>query len=65
MNLQWVRAPLLETPFEIFDKGVFTANELFFVRWHLPDIPTSINVASFRLAVRGHVEKPVHCHSTN
>jgi hypothetical protein len=34
MILQRTRAPLLETPFDVFDKGVFTPNDQFFVRWH-------------------------------
>ncbi|MEK8090629.1 molybdopterin-dependent oxidoreductase [Thermithiobacillus plumbiphilus] len=53
------RPPLLETPFEVFDKGIFTPNNLFFVRWHLADIPTSVDVESFRLKVHGHVKKPI------
>ncbi len=58
MILQRVRSPLLETPFEVFDKGVFTPNDQFFVRWHLPDVPTSINATHFRLSLHGHVNKP-------
>ena len=57
MILQRTRPPLLETPFEVFDKGVFTPNDQFFVRWHWAVIPTEIDVASFRLSVKGHVEK--------
>jgi len=57
MILQRSRPPLLETPFEVFDKGVFTPNDLFFVRWHWAVIPTEIDVAKFRLAVRGHVNQ--------
>ena len=53
------RPPLLETPFEVFDKGVFTPNDEFFVRWHLPEIPDSIDVSSFRLRVDGHVRTPI------
>ena len=48
MILQRTRPPLLETPFEVFDKGVFTPNDRFYVRWHLPNIPTSIDPANFR-----------------
>lgn len=59
MILQRTRAPLLETPFDVFDKGVFTPNDRFFVRWHWPGLPNSIDVASFRLAVRGHVNRPL------
>ena len=58
MILQRERPPLLETPFEVFDQGVFTPNDQFFVRWHLPVIPTSIDLATFRLRVDGHVRTP-------
>jgi DMSO/TMAO reductase YedYZ molybdopterin-dependent catalytic subunit len=53
--LQRTRPPLLETPFEVFDQSIFTPNDRFFVRWHWPAIPQQINVASHRIAVRGHV----------
>ena len=46
----------LETPFELFDKKVFTPNDAFFVRWHLADVPTTINTKEFRLVVRGRVK---------
>jgi DMSO/TMAO reductase YedYZ molybdopterin-dependent catalytic subunit len=59
MIVQRMRPPLLETPFEVFDQGVFTPNERFYVRWHWGDIPTSIDTTSFRLAVRGHVSTPL------
>lgn len=59
MIVQRIRPPLLETPFEVFDEGVFTPNDRFFVRWHWGDIPTAIDTRSFRLAVRGHVAKPL------
>ncbi len=55
--LQRTRPPLLETPIEVFDQSVFTPNDRFYVRWHGAVIPTEIDVGSFRLAVRGHVEK--------
>ena len=58
MILQRTRPPLLETPFEVFDQGVFTPNDRFYVRWHLPDIPTTIDPAEFRLKVRGRVRQP-------
>ena len=32
MILQRTRPPLLETPFDIFDQGVFTPTDRFFVR---------------------------------
>ena len=55
MILQRSRPPLLETPFEVFDDGVFTPNDRFYVRWHWAVIPTEINVDTFRMVVRGHV----------
>jgi DMSO/TMAO reductase YedYZ molybdopterin-dependent catalytic subunit len=55
MILQRSRPPLLETPWDVFDRGVFTPNNQFFVRWHWAAIPERVDVATFRLAVRGHV----------
>jgi len=57
MILQRSRPPLLETSFEVFDKGVFTPNNEFYVRWHWAVIPTEVDVDKFRLAVRGHVNE--------
>jgi DMSO/TMAO reductase YedYZ molybdopterin-dependent catalytic subunit len=57
MILQRTRPPLLETPSEVFDQSVFTPNDRFFVRWHWAVIPTEVNVETFRLAVRGHVNR--------
>jgi DMSO/TMAO reductase YedYZ molybdopterin-dependent catalytic subunit len=57
MILQRTRPPLLETPFEVFDKGTFTPNDQFYVRWHWALIPTDIDVGKFRLTVRGHVNQ--------
>jgi DMSO/TMAO reductase YedYZ molybdopterin-dependent catalytic subunit len=48
---------LLETPFEVFDHGVFTPNDQFFVRWHWALIPIEVDVAAFQLAVRGHANQ--------
>jgi DMSO/TMAO reductase YedYZ molybdopterin-dependent catalytic subunit len=59
MILQRTRPPLLETPFEVFDRGVFTPNDRFYVRWHLANIPTAIDPIEFRLKVRGHVRQPL------
>src|SRR5436309_12123156 len=55
--LQRTRPPLLETPLEVFDQSVFTPNHRFFVRWHWASIPSEVNVDTFRLAVRGHVNR--------
>ena len=57
MILQRIRPPLLETPFEVFDRGVFTPNDQFFVRWHWAVIPEAVDVAAFKLTVRGHVNR--------
>src|ERR1700749_733887 len=59
MILQRTRPPLLETPMEVFDRGVFTPNDQFYVRWHWAVIPSSVDVNSFRLSVRGHVNGPL------
>src|SRR5437899_11036435 len=57
MILQRTRTPLLETPFEVFDKGIFTPNDQFYVRWHWAVIPTDIDIGKFSLTVRGHVNQ--------
>jgi DMSO/TMAO reductase YedYZ molybdopterin-dependent catalytic subunit len=59
MILQRNRPPLLETPFEVFDQGVFTPNDRFYVRWHLANVPTTIDPGEFRLRVSGHVQRPL------
>ncbi|SRR5579875_407274 len=53
------RPPLLETPMSVFNAGVFTANDAFYVRWHLADIPTEIDVDTYRVRVFGHVASPM------
>lgn len=55
MILQRTRPPLLETPFEVFDQGVFTPNDRFFVRWHWASVPETVDPSTFRLKVRGAV----------
>jgi sulfite dehydrogenase len=37
------RPPQLETPFEVFNDGVITPNDAFFVRYHNAGIPTRID----------------------
>jgi DMSO/TMAO reductase YedYZ molybdopterin-dependent catalytic subunit len=59
MILQRTRPPLLETPFDVFDKGTFTPNDQFYVRWHWAVIPTDVDIGKFRLTVRGHVNQTV------
>jgi DMSO/TMAO reductase YedYZ molybdopterin-dependent catalytic subunit len=53
------RPPQLETPFSVFNEGVFTPNDAFFVRYHLSGIPLSIDPDTFRLEVKGLVDKPL------
>jgi sulfoxide reductase catalytic subunit YedY len=52
------RPPLLESSREVFTKAI-TPNDEFFVRWHMPDIPTFIDLTEFRLKIQGTVEKPL------
>jgi DMSO/TMAO reductase YedYZ molybdopterin-dependent catalytic subunit len=59
MILQRSRPPLLETPFEVFDQGMLTPPDRFYVRWHLANIPTSIDPTTFRLAIHGAVYREV------
>lgn len=59
MILLRTRSPLLDTPFDVFDHGVFTPNNRFYVRWHLPNVPTQVDAETFRLNVHGHISKPL------
>ena len=53
LMLMTSRPVQLETPMALFDDGVVTANDAFFVRWHLSVVPTEVDPAAFRLKVRG------------
>jgi len=53
------RPPQLETPFAAFNGKVITPNDLFFVRYHLADIPLSIDPNTFSLEIKGKVDKPL------
>jgi DMSO/TMAO reductase YedYZ molybdopterin-dependent catalytic subunit len=53
------RPPQLETPFSIFNDGPITPNNAFFVRYHLADIPLSIDPDKFTLDVKGKVDHPL------
>ena len=52
------RPPLLESPRDIYTQAI-TPNDQFFVRWHMPDIPTYIDLNEFRLQVKGTVQTPL------
>ena len=53
------RPPQLETPFAVFNEGILTPNDAFFVRYHLAQIPTAIDPDKFSLAVTGKVASPL------
>jgi len=50
------RPPQLETPLHHFGE-LITPNDAVFVRWHLSNIPTSIDLSQWRLRVGGNTEK--------
>jgi DMSO/TMAO reductase YedYZ molybdopterin-dependent catalytic subunit len=50
-----MRPPQLETPFSVFNEGLLTPNDAFFVRYHLAQVPTSIDLNEFRLTIKGKV----------
>lgn len=53
------RPPQLETPFKVFNEGIFTPNDAFFVRYHWSGIPTNIDPHTFRVSVKGQVNTPL------
>jgi DMSO/TMAO reductase YedYZ molybdopterin-dependent catalytic subunit len=57
MIVQRSSPPWLETPFEVFDKGVFTPNDQHYVSWHWADFPTQFDLDKYRLTVRGQVNQ--------
>lgn len=50
------RPPNFETPLRYF-KLDFTPNDIFFVRWHLAGLPSSVDEKEFHLHVTGHVRR--------
>src|SRR6516164_1904677 len=52
------RPPQLEAPKRYFAHAI-TPNEAFFVRYHILPIPTSVDLATWRLKLGGVVEKPL------
>lgn len=59
MILLTTRPPQLETPFSVFNEGLTTPNDAFFVRYHLAGIPTEIDSDAFRTEIKGHVNTPL------
>ena len=53
------RPPQLETPFEVFNQGILTPNDAFFVRYHLAGVPTRIDPEAFRVRIGGKVNTPL------
>ncbi len=47
-----------ETPLHYFLQD-FTPNDVFFIRWHLSNLPSAINADTFHLYVNGNVKKPL------
>lgn len=53
------RPPLLESPRSTFTQRL-TPNDEFFVRWHMPEIPTHIDPKTFTIKVDGLVERELN-----
>src|SRR5262249_49069294 len=53
------RPPQLETPFAVFNEGLLTPNDAFFVRYHLAQVPTSIDPGTFKVEIKGKVNSPL------
>jgi DMSO/TMAO reductase YedYZ molybdopterin-dependent catalytic subunit len=54
------RPPQLETPFEIFNDGIITPNDAFFVRYHNAGLPKSIDGDKHVIKIGGNaVGKPI------
>jgi DMSO/TMAO reductase YedYZ molybdopterin-dependent catalytic subunit len=54
-----MRPPQLETPFSVFNDGIFTPNDAFFVRYHLGQVPTEVDAGAFRVNIAGMVNSPL------
>jgi DMSO/TMAO reductase YedYZ molybdopterin-dependent catalytic subunit len=53
------RPPQLETPWEVFNEGLITPNDAFFVRYHNAGLPTSIDADRHAIHIGGNaVAKP-------
>ena len=53
------RPPLLESPRDVFASAI-TPNDQFFVRWHMPDIPTKLDPKTYTIHINGLVNKELH-----
>jgi DMSO/TMAO reductase YedYZ molybdopterin-dependent catalytic subunit len=52
------RPPQLETPSRFF-RELVTPNDAVFVRWHLSNIPTEVDLGQWRLKIGGNAEKQI------
>jgi sulfite dehydrogenase len=50
------RPPQLETPMHYF-RELTTPNDALFVRWHISQVPTSVDLGEWRLKIGGHTDK--------
>lgn len=50
------RPPQLETPLAYY-RELITPNEALFVRWHIANVPTSVDLNTWRIRVGGNTEK--------
>ena len=57
--VQTMRPPQLETPYSVFNEGLLTPNDAFFVRYHWSGIPTSIDPATYQIRIAGKVKTPL------
>jgi DMSO/TMAO reductase YedYZ molybdopterin-dependent catalytic subunit len=53
------RPPQLETPLSYY-RELITPNEALFVRWHIANIPTSVDLKKWSIKVGGNTEKELH-----
>jgi sulfoxide reductase catalytic subunit YedY len=53
------RPPLLESPRSTYRHAI-TPNDEFFVRWHMPEIPTHIDPDKYTIHINGLVENELH-----
>src|SRR2546423_3365609 len=53
------RPTQLETPFSVFNEGPITANDAFFVRYHLAQVPLDIDPDKFTVEIKGKVDHPL------
>lgn len=56
MILLTSRPPQLETPMHYF-RELITPNDALFVRWHISQVPTSVDLKEWRLKVGGHTDR--------